>query len=275
MNESAADHLFSEKRAECLSREPSTCQGSSYADHYDDASANWVILCAILLFFMRAGFLYVEMAFSITHKRRRVVLTKYCDLFAGTLGFWLIGFAFSGSTDAHVLGSEEDFIFWFFRFMFATNAATIIGGTLVGQEVEMRTFATFIYGFTMTAVIHPGVANVFWSLHQYNSDTPVLSPYHSCNVSAVKDSGLVIRTGRDPIYFFDLAGCGVVHVCGGTAAFVLSLFHKLEVSKKAKRFQNLPLLRRKDVSLKNENVQGVEAVSRCIDSPIQGTWLRI
>ena len=34
--------------------------------------------------------------------------------------------------------------------MFATNAATILGGTLVGQEVEMRTVATFIYGFVMT-----------------------------------------------------------------------------------------------------------------------------
>ena len=36
------------------------------------------------------------------------------------------------------------------QFMFATNAATILGGTLVGQEVEMRTMATFIYGFVMT-----------------------------------------------------------------------------------------------------------------------------
>ena len=34
--------------------------------------------------------------------------------------------------------------------MFATNAATILGGTLVGQEVEMRTMATVIYGFVMT-----------------------------------------------------------------------------------------------------------------------------
>ena len=36
------------------------------------------------------------------------------------------------------------------QFMFATNAATILGGTLVGQEVEMRTMATVIYGFVMT-----------------------------------------------------------------------------------------------------------------------------
>jgi hypothetical protein len=110
-----ADYSSSFKATKCLSVEPALCDGSSYADHYDDASASLVILCVILLFFMRSGFLYVELAFSMTHKRRRVVLAKYCDLFAGTLGFWLFGFAISGSTDAKILGAEQDFIFWFLR----------------------------------------------------------------------------------------------------------------------------------------------------------------
>lgn len=42
-------------------------------------------------------------------------LQKYIDIFAGTLGFWLFGYAISGNTDAAALGEEQDYIFWFFR----------------------------------------------------------------------------------------------------------------------------------------------------------------
>ena len=38
----------------------------------------------------------------------------------------------------------------FLQFTFATNTATIIGGTLVGQDVQMRAAAAFIYSFVMT-----------------------------------------------------------------------------------------------------------------------------
>ena len=36
------------------------------------------------------------------------------------------------------------------QFTFATNTATIIGGTLVGQDVQMRAMAAFVYSFLMT-----------------------------------------------------------------------------------------------------------------------------
>ena len=36
------------------------------------------------------------------------------------------------------------------QLLFATNAATLIGGTLVGQHVQMRIAATFVYSFIMT-----------------------------------------------------------------------------------------------------------------------------
>ena len=47
------------------------------------------------------------------------------------------------------------------QFMFATNAATILGGTLVGQEIEMRTTATFIYGFVMA------VSELYYEICRY------------------------------------------------------------------------------------------------------------
>ena len=36
------------------------------------------------------------------------------------------------------------------QFTFATNTATILGGTLVGQGVQMRATAIFVYSFVMT-----------------------------------------------------------------------------------------------------------------------------
>jgi Amt family ammonium transporter len=127
-------------------------QNERYSDRYDNASAAWVVICAILMFFMKAGFLYVEQSFSRSEPvfRRRVVLAKYIDIFAGTISFWLFGYAISGNTTGGTLGEEQDFIFWFFRFTFASNTATIIGGTLVGSKVQLRVFSVFIYSFLMT-----------------------------------------------------------------------------------------------------------------------------
>ena len=43
------------------------------------------------------------------------VFQKYIDIFAGTFGFWLFGYAISANTDAPILGEAQDYIFWFFR----------------------------------------------------------------------------------------------------------------------------------------------------------------
>ncbi len=42
-------------------------------------------------------------------------MQKYIDIFAGTFGFWLFGYAISANTSESVLGEEQDYIFWFFR----------------------------------------------------------------------------------------------------------------------------------------------------------------
>lgn len=43
------------------------------------------------------------------------ILQKYIDIFAGTFGFWLLGYAISGNTNELALGEEQDYVFWFFR----------------------------------------------------------------------------------------------------------------------------------------------------------------
>ena len=83
--------------------------GDRYADKYSDASAAWVMAASILIFFMKAGFLFVEVAFvsDDTQARRRVILAKYLDTCASALGFYLFGYGVSGSTDQAYLGESN------------------------------------------------------------------------------------------------------------------------------------------------------------------------
>ncbi|XP_064390496.1 ammonium transporter 2-like isoform X2 [Halichondria panicea] len=231
-----------DRLTECFAREVSRCPNTTYSSRYDNPSAGWVYMCSILMFFMKAGFLYLEEAFSQADKvfRRRVVLAKYIDIFAGTIGFWLFGYAISGNTDAGVLGEEQDYIFWFFRFTFATNTATILGGTLVGQGVQMRALAIFVYSFVMTAFIHPSLARFFWS--SSNPQQPAWSPYAPCNGTYTADREHTFSFYTEDVelgdyIFFDFAGSGLVHVCGGMGAFVLAVFHKLEISTRTKKIR--------------------------------------
>ena len=57
----------------------------------------------------------------------------------------------------------QDFILWFFRFTFASNTATILHGTLVGEPRKLRMIALFIYAFLVSAFIHPVTARFLWS----------------------------------------------------------------------------------------------------------------
>jgi Amt family ammonium transporter len=188
------------------------------------------------------------------------VLAKYIDIFAGTISFWLFGYAISGNTTGGTLGEEQDFIFWFFRFTFASNTATIIGGTLVGSKVQLRVFSVFIYSFLMTGFIHPILARFFWAA---GSVQPFFgSPYRYCNGSFIFNRQHTFQVSQEStaglgeFLFIDFAGSGLVHVCGGMAGFVLAVFHKFETTEKIRsKVQDCcPLLSRKEKRPKTESV---------------------
>jgi Amt family ammonium transporter len=100
-----------------------TVEEKFYYDKYSDASAGWVMTASILIFFMKAGFLFVEDAFvSEPSQRRRVIISKYLDTCTSAIAFWLFGYAVSLGFNPAVLGEDQDYIFWFFRvsFFFST-----------------------------------------------------------------------------------------------------------------------------------------------------------
>jgi Amt family ammonium transporter len=206
---------------------------------YTSASAAWVLLCSIIVFFMKAGFMLVELAFaSSVRDRRHVVILKHQDAFASAFGFFFIGFDFiSGYSSPQRIPRQffriTDPMLWFFKFTFASNAATIVGGVLVANKYKLRLPAAFLSAFFISGIIHPAIARLIWS-----DDCNSLSPYRFCNTNSNTtcnygcDSSLSLS---QRMYVLDFAGGGAVHMLGGIAALIISLFAKLQEYRDSKR----------------------------------------
>eukprot|EP00731_Ephydatia_muelleri_P027855 Em0019g728a len=197
---------------------------------YNDASAAWVLIAAIIVFFMKAGFMLVEVSFAKTVKERRnVVIIKHMDAFASAFGFFLIGFdtiaRYSSRESAHAhFFSASNPLLWFFKFTFASNAATVVGGCLVTNTYKLRLPAAFISAFVISGIIHPIIVLIIWS-----DVSQSISPYRFC-VGMLPDYNCTLAAPSflKSMYVLDFAGSGAVHMLGGTFGLVLCLFAKLE-----------------------------------------------
>ncbi|KAL5463170.1 hypothetical protein EMCRGX_G032047 [Ephydatia muelleri] len=197
---------------------------------YTDSSAVWVLIAAIIVFFMKAGFMLVEVSFAKTvNERRHVVIIKHMDAFASAFGFFLIGFdgiarySSAESANAHFF-KVSDPLLWFFKFTFASNAATVVGGCLVTNTYKMRLPAAFISAFVISGIIHPIVALIIWSDVSHS-----LSPYRFCvDLLPGYNCTLPAPSFLESMYVLDFAGSGAVHMLGGTFGLVLCLFAKLK-----------------------------------------------
>ena len=171
----------------------------------------WVLVAAILVIFMNAGFAMLEGGFC---RRKNVVnvLSKNLIVFAlTTIAFWSIGFAimFSGvdnsfagnegfflsSVNPEIYGLEEYpqglpiSVFFLYQAAFAGTAATIVSGA-VAERIRFISYA--IFSILLTAIAYPIVGH--WIVAQ---------------------NGWLNAMG-----FHDFAGSTMVHSVGGWAALV-------------------------------------------------------
>lgn len=156
----------------------------------------WMVLAAILVMFMQAGFALVEAGFTRAKNAANIIMKNVMDFSVGSITYWAFGFAlaYGGSSLGGFVAYGDVLFFddparageWFFQVVFAATAATIISGAVAGR-VKFTSY--LIYTPFVTGFIYPIVTHWVWG------------------------GGWLSEIG-----FFDFAGSGVVHMLGGAAA---------------------------------------------------------
>ncbi|MCL5781301.1 MAG: ammonium transporter [Firmicutes bacterium] len=168
----------------------------------------WVLLCAALVFFMEAGFAFLEAGFIRAKNSLNIVMKVFMDCTVGILSYWAIGFAVMYGLDkAGLFGTSGFFIqgdfshlglripvyaFWLFQAAFAVAVASIVSGAVA----ERMKFAPYIiYSIVTCAIIYPVAGHWIWSA-----------------------DGWLAQLGMK-----DFAGSAAVHAVGGWSALAAVL----------------------------------------------------
>ncbi len=142
------------------------------ADLASGTNTMWVIVAAVLVFFMQAGFAFLEIGFSRQKNVGAVVAKILTNFSICALVFWAVGFAFAfgngdligdagfflrpyGDADAYGIMAFSDasvYSKFFFQFVFAAVSLAIVWGTTL-ERVKFGVYV--IYAIVFSAIIYP------------------------------------------------------------------------------------------------------------------------
>lgn len=191
--------------------------GAQEADPIAEATrgvnTTWVLVTAFLVFFMQAGFAFVEAGLTRAKNTTNILMKNLMDFVMATLGYWVIGFGLMfGESSGGLFGTTYFFVgadagdfadlpilaFWLFQLVFAGTAATIVSGAMA----ERTKFSAYlIYSLTISLLIYPIFGHWVWG---------------SGWLWTLGDSTGLLPGGG----FRDFAGSTVVHSVGGWAALM-------------------------------------------------------
>ncbi len=214
MAASAGLFLASSARAQGAA-EPGVAE--TLASHKVLLDTLWVMLTAFLVFWMQAGFAYVEGGLTRAKNTNNIMMKNLMDFCLGTVAFWAIGFglmfgdgnAFVGTTGWFLSGADNSpatgdayqgvysalnwtgvplFAKFMFQLVFAGTTATIVSGAMAERT---KFHAYLAYSFIISAFIYPVVGHWIWG------------------------GGWLAKLGM-----WDFAGSTVVHSTGGWMSLV-------------------------------------------------------
>jgi Amt family ammonium transporter len=154
----------------------------------------WILIAGVLCFMMQAGFGLLEVGMVRSKNAQNIMIKNLIDVAVAALSYYAVGYGIAyGEGGSPFLGKSyfflngmEDYIGWFFQFVFAGTTATIVSGA-VAERCQFRAY--LIYSAILTAFIYPVASHWIWSGDGWMA-------------------GKVL----------DYAGGGAVHGVGGTAA---------------------------------------------------------
>jgi Amt family ammonium transporter len=158
----------------------------------------WLMVCGTLVFFMQAGFAFLEAGFTRAKNTVNVLTKNFMDFCIGGLAYFVFGYAlmygadiagFIGSDGFLLMGDYYDVstaLAWFFQVVFAATATTIVSGAMA-ERTKITDYLA--YSFLISAIVYPISGHWVWG------------------------GGWISQLG-----FHDFAGSGVVHMIGGLVA---------------------------------------------------------
>jgi Amt family ammonium transporter len=174
----------------------------------------WVAVATVLVFFMQAGFMFLEIGFSRQKNAGTGVAKIFINLAVITIAWWAIGFGINGSGNdffgndgfffhfGQTIGSgaeatvvaASDTMLMLYGLAFAAVSLAIVWGTTL-ERIKFGAYV--IYAIVFGALIYPLIAHAVWG------------------------GGLLADVGGKPV--MDFAGSSVVHLTGATGALAALL----------------------------------------------------
>ena len=192
----------------------------------------WVLVTAFLVFFMQAGFMFLEAGFARTRETINVLLEGVVDTCLCGVLFYIWGFAWMfghgngligwGDSAGHTwyclqnLGDTYEgtgvatLAFFLFQFAFADTCSTITSGAMLGRT---GFWGDLFYSFGVSGFIYPIFGHWAWGPDGWLNAIPFwkAAPFH------------------------DFAGSTVVHTIGGTIALAGAIALGPRLCRKFKR----------------------------------------
>ena len=161
----------------------------------------WVLLAAVLVFFMQLGFMLVEVGFTRSKNSINIAMKNIMDFAVGSLAFFAVGFGLMWGLDGwgfcgtrYFLPTDGDihsvnhlgWAFFLFQTVFCATSATIVSGAMA----ERTKFTSYLlYSLLISAFVYPILGAWTWG------------------------GGWLAQLG-----FHDFAGSTIVHSLGGWLA---------------------------------------------------------
>ena len=165
----------------------------------------FVLLAAVLVIFMQAGFALLEAGLTRAKSVANIMMKNLMDFCAGALAFFAVGYAIAFGADGNdFIGSGGWFlgdgatqygtltvpVTFLFQCAFAATAATIVSGAMA-ERTKFKSY--FLYSIVISGLIYPIVVHWQWGGGWLSK---MATPFH------------------------DFAGSSIVHMTGGIAALM-------------------------------------------------------
>lgn len=174
----------------------------------------WLLLAAMLVFFMQPGFALCEAGFTRRKNTANILFKNFVDFMIGSILFWFVGFGFMFGSNGQGFIGMPNFgdLSWYhnaaglptegeliFQTVFCATSATIVSGAMA----ERTKFSMYcVYSFFISLLIYPTSGHWTWGGGWLNA----------------ADGNFMMQTFGTS--FHDFAGSAVVHSVGGILAFI-------------------------------------------------------